>query len=129
MYQVRVSQRYGQLFVSAVFEKDTFGEKQLFPQCGLPLVFRTDASARNVAKLYIDTFATSDNLDEELVLRVNGVSICHGKGELLRMISGYWSKQSINIGEVTLTPQKEKPEVIDTELAAPILQAIYNQCL
>ena len=129
MYQVRVSQRYGQLFVLAVFEKDIFGEKQVFPQCGLPLVFRTDASARNVAKLYIESVTTKKYQGDILVLRVDGVPVCYGNKVLLDMISKYWCKQSVQIGSVSTERENESPEIVDSASAAPILQAIYNQCL
>lgn len=129
MYQVRVSQRYGQLFVSTVFEKDTFGEKQVFPQCGLPLVFRTDASARNVAKCYVECVTTKKYQGVDFVLKVDGISVCHGKKVLLDMITAYWGKQSMHIGAVSIEQEVESPELVDSAISAPILQAIYNQCL
>lgn len=127
MHKVKVSRRYGNLFVASVLEIDSFGEKQIFPQSKIPLVFRTDATARMVAKMAMEA-QFSQNIVKDYSLFAEGCFVCSSTKEVVEEIMTLWEKQNISLGFVEI----KRGEVVKHNEGSKsdiVLQAIYRNCV
>ncbi|MBU2895655.1 hypothetical protein [Vibrio hepatarius] len=124
MHKMKVSRRYGNLFVASVIHIDSFGERKVFPQSKIPIVFRTDATARMIAKMALKA-EVSDSEQEKLSLFVEGCLVCSSTKEVLEEVVSLWKKQSVSIGVVEI-----KNEVVqkhnDEAGSDIVLKAIYR---
>ena len=125
MHLVKVSQRYGDLFVLRVIKKDNFEEVVVFPQGKIPLVFKTDSSARMVAKKYL-----SSKVDDAYSLVVGGCLLCVANKDILDLILKYWKNQGIKLSstEIVLGVKNENKTDAD-KLEASVLNDIFSQCI
>ncbi|KDM90939.1 hypothetical protein EA58_14380 [Photobacterium galatheae] len=127
MHKVKVSHRYGHLFVSSVVRQDCFDEVQVFPQSAIPLVFRTDASARTIGKMVASEIESGDEISEHSLV-VDGCYLCSASKPVIEKIVHYWRKQSICLGEIVIV-KGGQPEAQSTSESKALLQAIYEQCI
>ncbi|ELP5902223.1 hypothetical protein QTV49_004246 [Vibrio vulnificus] len=124
MHKVKVSRRYGNLFVASVIRIDSFGERQVFPQSKIPIVFRTDATARAVAKMALEaTVYKSDQ--EKYFLFVEGCLVCSSAKVVLEEIVSLWQRQSINLGSVEIKNQVDQKHNFNSG-SDIVLKAIYR---
>ncbi len=101
MYSVKVSKRYGSLYTLNVTQNDGLGDNIVFPQGPYPLVFRTDASARNLGKL-IKNYFDSGVMKAHESLYIDGEYICTLPSSARVQLLKYWNDQGISLGAIVV---------------------------
>ncbi|HHJ3076276.1 TPA: hypothetical protein ACPVZG_000027 [Vibrio parahaemolyticus] len=124
MHKVKVSRRYGNLFVASVIQIDSFGERQIFPQSKIPIVFRTDATARMVAKMALEA-AVSNGEQEKHFLFVEGCLVCSSAKEVLEEIVSLWKRQGVSLGAVEIKNEVDQKHNYEAGTDI-VLKAIYR---
>lgn len=124
MHKVKVSRRYGNLFVASVIQIDSFGERQVFPQSKIPIVFRTDATARMVAKMALEA-AVSNGEQEKHFLFVEDCLVCSSTKEVLEEIVSLWKRQSVSLGVVEIKNEVDQKHNYEAGTDI-VLKAIYR---
>lgn len=124
MHKVKVSRRYGNLFVASVIQIDSFGERQVFPQSKIPIVFRTDATARMVAKMALEA-AVFNGEQEKHFLFVGDCLVCSSTMEVLEEIVSLWKRQSVSLGGVEIKNKIDQKHNYEAG-SDIVLKAIYR---
>lgn len=111
MYSFKISKRYRSMFqVELSFSSVTQGSVVAWCIGSNPLVFRTDASARNVAKMLVDDCKLEK---ANKLLIVDGIKFVVGSKNTLMEIIRYWGDQlildelQVEIVNAECTPDKE----------------------
>ena len=125
MYLIKVSKRYGNLFVLQIIKKDNFEEVVIFPQGRIPLVFKTDCSARMIARKHLSIKESA-----RVSLVVGGCFVCSSDKLVIDLIVKYWKKQGVKLSLIEVFDgSEEKKRTNTSELEASVLNDIFNQCI
>lgn len=125
MHKFVISKRYGKLFEVLVIESTVHGENIVFPANEMPLVFRTDASARKIGSKICQHFSSRSSKSNTHTLLIDNNPVVSLPNALLEEIVEVWKSQSISLGKVEITDK----EVSQEHCCETLLKAIYDQAI
>ena len=125
MHKFIISKRYGKLFEVLIIESTIYGENIVFPANEMPLVFRTDASARKIGAKICEHFSSSAYNSNHQTLLIDNNPVVSLPKALLEEIVEVWKSQSVSLGRVEITNKKISQE----HCTESLLKAIYNQAI
>lgn len=123
MKECRVSRRYRSLFKIEVFETGIIG-KELILRDWIPLLFKTDFSARSVVKLLQSDWNNNNN---KHLLSIDQQPVIMASEKTLNTIKAHWAEQSIEFGEATIKETPLFPDVIDEVKRSEIIERICTR--
>ena len=125
MHKFVISKRYGKLFEVLVIESTIHGEDIVFPANEMPLVFRTDASARKIGAKICQHFSSGSSKSNTHTLLIDNNPVVSLPKALLEEVVEVWKSQSVSLGKVEITDK----EVSQEHCSETLLKAIYDQAI
>lgn len=128
MHKFSISKRYGQLFEVVITDVSHYSERIVFPQFRVPLVFRTDASARLIAKQINDHF-NNENSEADLVsLSIDDAVVANLPQNIIEEVLSTWNAQAIYLGDITIKHPIYNSDV-NNDAYGKLLRKIYRQAV